>query len=301
MVNALNLVLNKCSNFLEGIQCKIERIAFMDKEELRTVQLAMLEILKDVDCVCRKHNIKYWLTSGTLLGAVRHNGFIPWDDDLDIAMLREDYDHFLEIAQKEFGNRYFLQNWQTEKNYGLPFSKVRKNKTEYIEAGSRDTYTNHGLYIDVFCFENYPEFTKQQEIIKYNMNITYRLILVKSGYKPWIKENHIDWKKWVVYLPFRFLSLFKNTNKLKKKYAEAISIANDRKTNRVFNSDVPKSFTLPMDRKLFERTKMHLFEDGEFPIPIGFDSVLTTLYGDYMTPPPVEKRENRHQIIRIKL
>lgn len=273
----------------------------MEKEDLRKVQLAMLDILKDVDAICKKYGINYWLTSGTLLGAVRHNGFIPWDDDLDIAMLRKDYDCFIAIAQKEFGTRYFLQNWKTEKNYGLPFSKIRKNGTEYIEAGSRDTYTNHGLYIDVFCFENYPESAEQQKIIKYAMNITYRLILVKSGYKPWVKGNHIDLKKWAAYFPLRFWSVFKNIDDLKKQYTEAVSIANDKMTDRVFNSDVPNSFKLPMERKLFENTKMHLFEDREFPIPAGFDSVLTTLYGDYMTPPPVDKRENRHQIIRLKL
>ena len=273
----------------------------MDRKTLRKVQLSMLDILKEVDRVCQKHGINYWLTSGTLLGAIRHNGFIPWDDDLDIAMLRKDYDRFCEVAQKEFGDRFFLQNWKTEKTYGLPFSKVRKNGTEYVEAGSQDTYTNHGLYIDVFCFENYPEDKKRQNLIWHHMNVTYRLILVKCGYKPWVKGDCTIWKKWIAYLPFRLISLCKSLTVLKKEYMQAVEIANGENTPRVFNSDVPGSFKMPLDRKGFMQTELHPFEDCEFPIPVGYDVYLRTVYGDYMTPPPVGQRENRHQIVKLKL
>lgn len=94
--------------------------------KMTNVQHIELEILKKIDEVCKKHNINYWLDSGTLLGAVRHQGFIPWDDDIDIGMLREDYEKFLKVAQKDLGDDYFLQTRSTDKNYPLVFAKVRK-------------------------------------------------------------------------------------------------------------------------------------------------------------------------------
>lgn len=94
--------------------------------KMTKLQKIELEILKKIDEVCKKHNIKYWIDSGTLLGAVRHKGFIPWDDDIDIAMLREDYEKFLKVAQKDFGNEYFLQTKNTDKKYPLFYAKVRK-------------------------------------------------------------------------------------------------------------------------------------------------------------------------------
>ena len=99
---------------------------------LRQLQLLELEILLEVDRVCKKHNITYYLGEGSLLGAIRHNGFIPWDDDIDILMKREDYEKFLQIAPVELGKDYFLQNSFSEKNFWVFFSKVRLlRKTDF--------------------------------------------------------------------------------------------------------------------------------------------------------------------------
>lgn len=93
--------------------------------------------MKDIDKVCTENHIKYWLYAGTLIGAVRHNGFIPWDDDLDVAMLREDYERFLKVAPKCLGNRYFIQTWESDPGFALPLAKVRKNDTIYLDSGSQ--------------------------------------------------------------------------------------------------------------------------------------------------------------------
>lgn len=127
-----------------------------DGSLLRKQQLRMLEILLYVDRVCKEHNIRYWLSSGTLLGAVRHGGFIPWDDDLDIEMLREDYDRFIKAFKDN--DDFALQTHKNDKYFLLPFAKIRDKHTLIEELGNNENYKHRGIFIDVFCLEESPRF-----------------------------------------------------------------------------------------------------------------------------------------------
>lgn len=122
---------------------------------LRRVQMIELDILKEVDRICRRHHIEYFLDAGTALGAVRHGGFIPWDDDIDIGMLRRDYERFLSVARTELGSEYFLQNYQTD---GAPimFSKVHRNDTTFVEFRLRNLPIAKGVFIDIFPYDYLP-------------------------------------------------------------------------------------------------------------------------------------------------
>jgi len=122
----------------------------ISKSELKKIQNTLLEILIEVDRICRKNDIKYFLFAGTLLGAVRHKGFIPWDDDIDIAMPREDYEKFLQIVQKEPYSNYFLQNVITEIEAPFLFSKFRKDDTLLLEKAVMNKNIHHGIFIDIF-------------------------------------------------------------------------------------------------------------------------------------------------------
>ncbi len=126
------------------------------KTLIKEVQAIELEILLEVDRICREYEIPYFLDSGTLLGAVRHKGFIPWDDDIDIGMLRSDYERFLSIANRELGSEYFLQTYRTD---GAPimFAKVRKKGTTFVEFRLRNIPMEHGLFIDVFPYDFLPQ------------------------------------------------------------------------------------------------------------------------------------------------
>ena len=106
----------------------------MEREVLQKVQPILLDMLREIHRVCTEHQIPYVLYRGTFLGAVRHQGFIPWDDDMDVAMLREDYDRFCRIAPEALGKDYCFQNWHTDENYAHPFGKVRRRGTVYVEA-----------------------------------------------------------------------------------------------------------------------------------------------------------------------
>lgn len=145
--------------------------------ELRQLQLEMLEILITVDRICKKHNIPYWIEGGTLLGAVRHEGFIPWDDDLDIALMKRDYKKLIKILQDELPQEYALQTHDTDHNYFQPFAKVRSLSSEIEELNGYDrNYIYKGAYIDIFSMEKgFNTLSKVSSYIYY--------LLRKSSYK----------------------------------------------------------------------------------------------------------------------
>ena len=124
----------------------------IEPEILRKAQLIMLDMLIEFDAICKKHQLRYWLDSGTLLGAVRHQGFIPWDDDIDLSMPVEDYNTFLEVAQSELSNNIFLQTSQTDKDFKFDYTKLRSNKARIVEFHEKDkTITYHqGVFVDIF-------------------------------------------------------------------------------------------------------------------------------------------------------
>ena len=126
--------------------------------DVRKLQLIELEMLLEVDRICRKHNIEYFLYAGTLLGAVRHDGFIPWDDDLDIHMDRREFDKFCEICKTELDTeRFFLQTYKTDSEYRWGYAKIRRNGTEYLRLGQEAIKCHSGVSIDIFIFDNVPD------------------------------------------------------------------------------------------------------------------------------------------------
>lgn len=124
----------------------------IDTDTLRKAQLIMLDMLIEFDTVCKKHKLQYWLDSGTLLGAVRHSGFIPWDDDIDLSMPVEDYNKFLKIAETELSNEIFFQTSQTDKNFKFDYIKLRSNKASIEEFHEKDKSIKYhqGVFVDIF-------------------------------------------------------------------------------------------------------------------------------------------------------
>lgn len=124
----------------------------IEPKTLRKAQLIMLDMLVEFDAICKKHQLQYWLDSGTLLGAVRHQGFIPWDDDIDLSMPLEDYNKFLEIAQSELSNEIFLQNVKTDPDFKFDYTKLRSNRASIVEFHEKDRQVNYhqGVFVDIF-------------------------------------------------------------------------------------------------------------------------------------------------------
>ena len=268
----------------------------MDRELLRKVQLAQLEIAKEIHRVCQENGIRYFLADGSFLGAVRHQGFIPWDDDMDVGMLREDYERFMQIAPEKLKPEYCIQNWYTDPNYGLPFGKVMKRNTIYREGKKTSRLKENGFYVDVFPFDYVPEnVTARQELAGKLLKI-YRVILMKCGYQPWMDNGKVNWKKRLGYLYYQLLSLGKDHGKLIREY-DALAKACPESGMLCEQSALPKPDYYPAS--LFTQWADYTFEDAAFCGVKDFDGYLGALYGDYMQLPPEDQRENRHQIVQV--
>ena len=261
----------------------------MSNEELRELQLYGLDIMKEVDKFCRNNNIKYSLGEGSLLGAVRHKGFIPWDDDLDIYMTRQNFDKFVKtFKSKDYRVEYF----NTINNYWLPFAKVRLLKeTKFCTPEIENICDWTGPRIDILPLDYVPNlYSKKQD--KQGKKIKFwKTILRNKVYK-------VGHKKKIIYyvvvpfakiLPYKFI--VKKINNWLTKY-------NNLKCSYVVNATGDYNIRKETFPKYFFDELIEVkFEDSKFYISKYYDEILTKIYGDYMTPPPIEKRFVKHYVI----
>lgn len=271
----------------------------MDQKTLRKVQLVQLEIAKEIRRVCQENDIKCFLDGGTLLGAVRHQGFIPWDDDLDMGMQREDYERFLKIAPQKLSPQYCLVTWYNEKNYGHAFAKVCKKNTVYIEQKAKKQCRENGIYVDIFPYDVYQEKDgfRQQGIW---LNLLHKLIWAKCGYVTWNENGRINWKKYISYIPFRIAACFISKKAMIKKYDVLAVKYNQTNGKFLQEQDCFNYGKSVVPREILNSLVDLKFEDTTFPCAAGYDTYLKALYGNYMKLPPAEERENRHQIIEVR-
>lgn len=259
--------------------------------------MIQLEILKEVKRICEKHNIKYFLDSGTLLGAIRHKGFIPWDDDLDVAFIRDEYNKFLSVAPKELNKKFFLQTWYNDNEYALPFSKIRMNNTKFVENNSQYVNAHNGIFIDLLPYDNIPSGIIKNKVSAISSIFVFRMILMKNNYTPWRKEQYL---KKNIYKFFKIFSKVFSNKYLKNTFCKIITKYNEQNCSKVIICDgsYPKNFI--NEKHIFEEFIQVKFEDEYFSVPKEYHKYLTNVYGDYMTPPPKHKRENRHDIIEFR-
>ena len=262
----------------------------LTREDLRQAQKIMLYIMKRIHAVCVEHNIKYWLDYGTLLGAIRHDGFIPWDDDMDICMMREDYEKFCKIAPEALGEEFFLQTKSTEPDFCFEFGKVRLKNTIWMEREWINTPLNYkGIFVDIFPIESFPESKLQTSFLTYSA-IFYNILLAR-------KAHNIHSKKIIKEIVLRILSAF-TTRKILLGWFEK-TVKNLKKLKNT-SSKVSKLFGTSMtnwtDKATLEEVVLKKFEDSEFFIPKNYDARLTEIFGNYMQLPPENKQYGHHNV-----
>ena len=269
---------------------------------IRDIQKVQLEMLLEFDRICKKNNIKYQLFSGTLLGAIRHKGFIPWDDDVDVCLLREDYNRFVKTCKTELNQNYFLQTYETDKNYIMQFAKIRKNNTKFVERGTSQCNIHQGIYIDVFPLDN---ILPDKFIGKVQQKLLY--ILGRTNLSR-VKMHCLYAKKPIEkYLSFIMHYLLKLipknlTDKLQTNIACMFEKQNTKFVSHLTNgASYERYYRYLVDKNDFKNTIEVEFEGCKFPVPKNYHKVLRKLFGDYMNLPPIEKRNSHHNIIFIDL
>ncbi len=257
---------------------------------MNELQQCEFEILKEIDRVCKKHGIRYFLSCGSMLGAVRHKGFIPWDDDLDVNMDVKDYYRFLKIAPKEFSDRFFLQTPDTDWWYKAA-SKVRMNGTAMMERAYDGIPFHQGMWVDVFPMTSLAD--NDAVRAKKNRLLTFCDLLLQDAFFARTAN-----------LPLKYKLITAIPRRLRRFVAKVIR-------KRVFKPLAKGELCelydgFPLQKPRFRSADFAElidaeFEGDRFPIPKNYDAVLTAHYGDYMTPPPPEKQISRHDITVMDL
>lgn len=267
------------------------------EERLNQLHRCQLILAQEVKRLCDQHQIRYFMIAGTLLGAVRHKGFIPWDDDMDIGMLRTDYTRFIAIAKRELDDRFFLQDTDTDPAYGMPFAKLLLKNTVMVEQNSSENAARKAIYIDIFPFDCVPENPAKQKQHNRRTYFLKRLFLAKQGYRVYREGETV--KKYI-YLLLRFLSLFASKTAIYHALEKEIQRYNGEETEKIVNIGGAYGYWKEsLVRRWFAEATELKFEDITLSAPALYTDYLEYFYGDYMTPPPEDKRWDRHSIIKL--
>jgi len=265
---------------------KSQEIAFTS-EMLRQLQLIQLEILVELDRICAKHNITYSIDGGTLLGAVRHKGFIPWDDDIDVIMLRDEYEKFFEVCKTELDrNSFFLQEHRTDPFYRVGYTRIRRKNTVYVRAGQEHMKHKTGVLIDIFILDNTPN--------SYLLKNIHRALCFCFRKTLWSASGKIVSKNFMVRGLYAVLSLLP-ANFAFGGFDTLAKISNKKQTYLVkhyaMTYPTPKVNGFGTPANLMNDFTRLEFEGSMFMAVADYEQYLKLLYGDYMTLPPPEKQK----------
>lgn len=255
----------------------------MSQQSVRMVQERILETMKFIDKLCREHGIVYYIMGGTALGAVRHGGFIPWDDDLDIFMTPDQYKKFKTVFENTKNEQFVLQEWRTDNKY-LEYAKVRMNGTAFIEENFKNRKDmHHGIYVDIMILHKVPENKFIQKIVYYESKFVTLYGLSQRNWKPKSKSQEVVLKS-LKFMPCKLMAriayshIYRYDNR-KDNYKYCYWITPAKFRNGLF------------DKTFFEKPIDIPFEDTNFLGSEKIKKYLEYRYGDYMKLPSEEQRK----------
>lgn len=264
--------------------------------ENRKLQLIQTDIVADLDRICEENHLTYYMIGGTLLGAVRHKGFIPWDDDIDLVMYRDDYNQLIEILQREYAEKYFVQTPYTDPYYARYIAKVRLNHTEMVESFLENAKSHAGIYVDIFPLDHVTKagglgLTIRGRIIRWLFaykSVRCNAQVHKSGPK-YILGKFLRWSTYLVpqvWVDRLFDYVCEMDNKKDCRYTTNFA-SHFRWKKQLFENEV------------YGKGCRLEFEGHSFNAPEKYLKILERLYGkDFMELPPESKRVT-HDIIRL--
>ncbi|MBQ2944222.1 MAG: LicD family protein [Ruminococcus sp.] len=259
---------------------------------MNELQKKEFEILKLFIDVCNKLNLTYFLVCGSALGAVKYGGFIPWDDDIDVALMRPDYETFLREAPALLPEWLFVQNYRTEKNFPLLMTKLRDSRTTMIESDFADVLMNHGISIDVFSLDGYPNDSK--EAIRFENKkkcFTRRQFARLNG-------KRMTWglnvRTTLICLYYRLFGFAKETSRLMGEYDSFLASYSLQDSTLICNHGNWQGKLEYAPAEQYGIGTMASFEGLSVRIPADYDAYLRQKYGDYSKDPPKEKQVSHH-------
>lgn len=262
--------------------------------ELKQLQLVLLDMLLELDRICKKYHIKYGIDGGTLLGAVRHRGFIPWDDDLDVVMEREEYEKFRVVAINELApDKYFYQDHLTDPHYRWGYARIRRVDSEFVRCGQEHLKMKTGIFLDIFPRDNVPD-----GAVKGRLHSVYCFCLRKTLYSEVGKMREKNPFTKAVYIVLSRIPTSFVFNRLR-----TLAVRCNRKRtsrSRCYTFAIPRKGLDGYNSEWFTEFTEIEFEGHTFPCAKDYVGYLTCDYGDYMQLPPREKRR-QHPCSKFKL
>lgn len=259
---------------------------YLSRNQLREIQQIELEMLIEIDRICRKNEIPYTLDSGTLLGAVRSKGFIPWDDDADVVMTRDAYERFFEVCKAELDTkRFFLQDYRTDSEYRWGYPKMRRNNSLLIREDQTMLTWHQGIFVDIFVYDNVPDnwlIRRIHLLFCYAIRKTqYAVVGRENAKSPMLRK----WYTLLMKIPRNLLFYW-----LEKVYTQCNRHPSRLKRHMTYSYRKKCRYGLPA--KCFEEYVELEFEGHCFLCSKEYDTYLTILYDDYLIPLPEGKRNH---------
>ncbi len=254
---------------------------------MNEIQKVEFELLNNFIKVCEQLNISYFLVCGSALGAVKYNGFIPWDDDIDVALYRNDYEKFIKEAPKFLPDNLFVQNFHSDEFFPQIYSKLRNSDTAFIEKSVSDLDINHGVYIDFFPLDGYPENKFLCKMLEFRKKVYVNLL--STAFLP--PENKI---KFFLYKFKRLIRVHKHTRYIAGKYEKMISKYNTDNSDIICNHGNWQGKLDYSPKFYFDDGVNAQFEGLPVRVPKEYDKYLSKKYGDYMSDLPEEEKKGHH-------
>lgn len=270
---------------------------FYEPEVLSRLQKEILSILDDFIRICEDYHLEYFGIAGTGIGAIRHGGFIPWDDDIDLAMPRKDFEKLLKLVEKKMGDRYLILNAKTNPNYPLMTTRLVKRDTVFIEEVMKDVDCPFGIFLDLYVLDNVADQPFLYQLQSWTAWFFSKLMILRSIPRPTLQQKGLKARLiWIVCgMVHKSMKLLRISPEFLRDCCEAeCRRYNKKETNRMAFLPDTSPYWNVVDKRSYHPLKKLDFEGRRINFPANIEEMLTSMYGDFMQLPPEDKRKTHY-------